>query len=298
MRCGAAHGAQRATCRSYSREGGKTATTGVPIVPATCIAPESGATSAAARADRVLPGFEFVEVFDLQASRVRNRFRIRSLAASAQETQLRRLGRAAHERDHVAARNAQPLPLLGDLHRDVVLRLDLAFEHERTELRRVARWGGAAGEGGAQREEHLAFVRRARVESGAAIDGVGEKRARPQRLERLAPRVGESYAYRRANRARETIAAWILGRHEDVRVPAGSQTRSECIYRLEVFLRARAQLEAGDLDVANGACGEDAGVGAPEYDVYRNLSRSQKGQKRRERQGIADRVEADDEHRR
>ncbi len=56
MRCGAAHGAHLEICSAYERAGGKTATTGVPTMPATWSAPESGVTIAGAAATAAFHG--------------------------------------------------------------------------------------------------------------------------------------------------------------------------------------------------------------------------------------------------
>src|SRR5579863_8514468 len=110
-------------------------------------------------------------------------------------------------------RDAEPLPFFRDLNGDAPIWLGLTLEHERTQYGRLSRRLLVADQRCAESEEDLALVRRAPVESGAAIDAGREEPPRPQALERFSPAVGETDANGRCDGAGEAITARILRRH-------------------------------------------------------------------------------------
>ncbi len=175
-----------------------------------------------------------------------------------------------------------------------------AFENEGAQLRRVFDRSFIADQRRRQgRTSTSHSCGRARVEPRAAIDGGGEKAACPEALERFAPPVGEPDARGRRDRAGETIAARILRRHEDVRIAVGREATVRvlrCARRSPPSLIGVRNRRRRSAAAARG--GKIAGVGPPQNDVDRNRSAAQRREQRRQRERIADSIEADDQYRR
>ena len=142
--------------------------------------------------------------------------------------------------DHVPELDAKPFPFVGYLNGDAFVGRRLALDHERTQFSEIAGRWLIADEGRAEAKEHLALVWTAPIQTRTAKDNGGEKASRPERLERLAPRIREANANRSADGARETVAGRVLGGDQDVRIFCALQFAAEPLDGGEIRWRARS----------------------------------------------------------
>ena len=92
-------------------------------------------------------------------------------------------------------------------------------EHERAKLADASRVGRSSPVSArAEPEEHLALVRRAPIQTGAAIDRAVRNRRAQSALNGLPHAFDKSDANRRADGAGEAVSARIFGRDQNVRV--------------------------------------------------------------------------------
>ena len=87
--------------------------------------------------------------------------------------------RPDHGRYDVVEWNPEPLPFVGNLKRNVARSRHFGLEHQRAQSDRVARGQTIPQQGRPEREEDLAFVRRARIEAGGSNDRMIDEGAHP-----------------------------------------------------------------------------------------------------------------------
>ena len=82
-------------------------------------------------------------------------------------------GKAPNRVDNAPELDAEPFPLVGDLHGDALVGNGLTFQHERTQLGKIALRALVTDERRSESEENLALVRRTWIQARAAIDAFG-----------------------------------------------------------------------------------------------------------------------------